>query len=404
MCFSPDWLPYIIGAFTQLTMNTTWVGTDDEIQNARQQANNLIVLFQMAAQQCFTNPAGQAGAGDDFMIRQNPDNPCELQSSVDGTNWCTWADLSKCLGQPPQPGKTAPNPSAGQCADYEGLVNFGSRWLLPKQVSTGDTIEVTNAVGTWASALDLFIPRCPDGNIFFEVACVEGTGHTEPGDPAPTINHDSLIGFDGTHYYDFGPASNNMPVTVTIPSGISNANFYFFANTPDTSGFGSVVFNVHLCNNAAVRYTHVFDFTRGLQGWTINVFGGLPQGALELGLGIVGSDFIVSGSHVRGVNIERVGPAASFDTLVVNFDFTPGDQSGGVGEPCQFYGIPSSAVINNIVGSSINGTNQFITEHGAHTGVTDMNLYFWTDDTSGSPSGVVHIISITISGTGPDPF
>ena len=40
-----------------------------------------------------------------MQLRQNPDSPCILESSPDGTVWTQWADLSTCVGADGMPGQ-----------------------------------------------------------------------------------------------------------------------------------------------------------------------------------------------------------------------------------------------------------------------------------------------------------
>jgi hypothetical protein len=387
VCFNAEWLPYILGCLFQLTLNTTWKATtQDELANAIAVSNNLILIFQQALPGCQTqNPAfSGAESGDEFMLRQNPDNPCLLETSVNGVDWCVWADLSKCTGQAQQPAKGSPNPPSGGCTNSFGTVEFGSRWMLPQNVSTGDVITVTNAVGTWASALDLYIPRCPDGNIFFEVGCVSGTGHTEPGDPAPSINHDSLIAFDGTNYYDCGPASDNTPVVITIPGGISNANLFFFANTPDTSGFGAVNFDVQYCNNQAVPWSSTLDFASNTYSSIVTV---------------------VHGTWVPGRGYESVplgGPDTDDVQLTINFgasaDLTYGaltyDSTANGSGPDNSVQISPPFSSGDTV---LSGTNTIVKVENHTASSMDVSA------DSGSSSATMHLVRLVLHGTGTKP-
>jgi hypothetical protein len=419
VCFNKDWLPYVLGSLFQLTLNTTWQAANDaELRNALQMANDLILIFQLAKPGCQDANPGFAGAGDDYMLRQNPDNPCELQSSVDGVTWCTWADLSKCSPQAQQPGSEARNPGSGGCELQIGSVMFGSRWLLPFPVNTGDVITVTNAVGTWASAGDLFIPRCPDGNIFFNVsgipeldACVDGTGHTEPGDPAPTINHDSLIAFDGTNYYDCGAASSGSPVAITIPAGITNGNLFFMANTPDTIGFGSVTFDVQYCNNAVPSWTVTFDFRSNKFGFEPFVFTvssevaaawapslGWQQVNVSAG---TGPDLRFTEDHI----FRSWGTPATITQITMEYNATLGSDAGGSTLSTSIHTALSGTDTPLRVVSTTTGSNQTLVFSGSQS-ADRLDLSIETSDAGAGATGdgLSQILSVTISGTGPNPF
>lgn len=418
VCFNRDWLPYLLGCLFQLTLATTWqANSQDELAQILGEANNLILIFQQATAGCGTSAFGSSGANEDYMLRQNPDNPCELQSSVDGVTWCTWADISKCTGQPAQPGQGATVPPSGGCADYIGQVMFGSRWLLPVTVSTGDVIKVSKAVGTWASALDLFLPRCPDGNLFFQpegelpelAACIDGTAHTESGDPAPTINHDALIAFDGTNYYDCSAAAGSDTVTITIPSGIVKQNLFFFANTPDTNGFGSVTFDTQLCNNQAANWTATLNFTNNPQGFSLF----LPNpGDPGWGQWVAAQGWedttaqAGTGEYRRSVTLQRT-VAFQCTRLILNGEYinpasdTPSDEAQAVdlgGAPFfqTFYSTPP------LTGNPITIDSGVI-----NVAATRIRIYLDVDRNASSPSGftgVIRVTSLVISGTGPNPF
>ncbi len=49
VCFSIAWLPYVLGALSQLQQRDTWIGTDDEKTEAIGLATNLIELFDVPA-------------------------------------------------------------------------------------------------------------------------------------------------------------------------------------------------------------------------------------------------------------------------------------------------------------------------------------------------------------------
>jgi hypothetical protein len=405
VCFNQDWLPYVLGCLFQLALNTSWqTSTQAELDNALGQANNLILIFQMALAGCQTKNPGFAGAGDDFMLRQNPTNPCLLETSVNGTDWCVWADLSKCTGQAQQPAKGSDNPPSGGCTNSFATVEFGSRWMLPQNVNSGDVVTVTNAIGTWASALDLYIPRCPDGNIFFEVGCVSGTGHTEPGDPANTINHDSLIAFDGTNYYDCGAASDNTPVVITIPPGISNANLFFFANTPDTTGFGAVNFDVNYCNNQTAAWTATIDFRNTTGGFVIGTDAGQPEGHWVAGQGWVFSDVTGLPQTIRVVEGTLTFPASTLTEIDAVFVFANGLNDANASVPLQEMDTNIGTIFSSTAGSGPTGSPVTRANPISQTGVTHIHIELISDDTNSAPTGNVVLQKLIVSGTGPDPF
>jgi hypothetical protein len=92
----PWYLRAWFGTFFELASARSW--DDDPDHTALEVARVWLEIALKLKSGCAPalSVAGTDG-GDDYMIRQNPDNPCLLESSVDGMTWCTWADLSKCL-------------------------------------------------------------------------------------------------------------------------------------------------------------------------------------------------------------------------------------------------------------------------------------------------------------------
>lgn len=264
VCFAREWLPLVLGALTQLLLEYTWrVSDPTDLDIVQQRVIGLMYLFQ-SARKCNAPIVLSGGAdGEDNLIRQNPDNPCELQTSIDGTNWCTFADLSLCLPAPSQPARDAPQPSAGggfEC--YHGTLEASSNWLVPTPVSTGDTLDLQDAIGAASDGTATW--RCPDGKIYFAGACQPGTETLDGGDPDGSVFHMALIWvINGSVYL------NAMSGPVTVPSGVSNGTAVLQVNDGSLAGnFGSYQITVCVTNNAETGWTHVFNFLLTSGGWT----------------------------------------------------------------------------------------------------------------------------------------
>ncbi len=81
------WLKHVLGALEVLNVADTWIGTKEQVYNTLQDVELLMRL--LATSYC----------GEDFMIefRQNPDNPCQLEQSLDGgATWRLAFDYEKC--------------------------------------------------------------------------------------------------------------------------------------------------------------------------------------------------------------------------------------------------------------------------------------------------------------------
>jgi len=85
VCFAFEWLAPVMGALSQLTLQSTWVGEPDDILLAQNRAQLLCSMFSV-------------GCGDGVDVRQNPESPCILQKSIDGgETWVDFADLTLCV-------------------------------------------------------------------------------------------------------------------------------------------------------------------------------------------------------------------------------------------------------------------------------------------------------------------
>jgi hypothetical protein len=291
VCFRREWLPYIIGSLQQLLLQTTWDTTDPVALNIAQgQAQQLISQF---IQGCNDNENCTTSAADEGMvegmIRQNPDNCSQLQVSVDGSTWCTFADFSSCIsGQTVQdrgPGQLGPGQRYDTCITLEGR----GVWVLPVPVSAGDVITVTNVTGAWSDGTLLY--KCPDGTPYVLGVCVGAKGHSA-GDPSATLYHMALILNINGVWYDplAGP--------ITVPAGVTNITAYFQANDVTlTDNQGAIGFCVSLLKSsiAANTWQHIFDFTTGQHGW--RVAGG--------GVYVAGQGFATTDSAIGGGNYER---------------------------------------------------------------------------------------------------
>lgn len=271
------WLPYVIGACKVLTANSTYdPPTVADVVNAVKAAYDLLADLEDGY---FRNPcpslSGSVGAsGDEVqMIRQNPTNPCLLETSIDGVNWCVFADFSKCVSTAgPGSGQPQPQPGGG-CQTYDFLHRASDTTNLGVVVNTGDTLQLLSASGAGSDGtLDWY---CSDGELFIGGACVGGQ-HTVGTDPLPTTNHMQLLWYINGVYY---PVTSTL---FTVPGSVTNKPVYLVNNDSslgDNSGQYSV--SVQVCNNQAASgsWCHYFDFTQSPQGFSsfaINDANGQP--------------------------------------------------------------------------------------------------------------------------------
>lgn len=404
--FNYQWCAVITGCLQQMLLNTTWdVDTQAELTAIQEQ------VFDLMATMCVNPPPSDqrfsVGVEEGpLMLRQNPDNPCELQTSVDGVTWCTWADISKCTPQVTQPGTGSQQPAAGGgCTSYHANLEATGAWLLPAPVNTGDVINVTNAKGAWNDGT-INPWQCPDGFNYFAGLCV-GSTFTQSGDPVPTSPHMSLIAhiIGGVYFPVLGGS-------VTIPSGVSFGQLEFICNDSIRSdNLGSIEFDVEVCNNQAASWTHTLDFVLSNQGFVLKSDGGSFRGVWQPGVGWNYTDETRPNTDLaRGEFIWRSGisPFTITDCKLV-FNYTQGSPS-----ITSNYGIHVSVnngsdhdVIAKIQSALSNGTDQQLDSGPIlFSGVVSITIEAACSyELAGSGfSGAVLLTQLIISGTGVDPF
>lgn len=231
------------GAILDLASAYKW--SDDPSHLAREVALVWRAVYDQI-EECAPPPNnGVGGEGDDILIRQNPENPCLLESSIDGIHWCAFADISLCL-QDNQPGAGAEQPRAGggeSC--YTGKLFANSMWLLPTNVSTGDILSLQEATGAGQDG-NVSPWKCPNGQSFVLGQCVGIAGNSS-GDPLNTVPHMRLLWKINNTYYDA------MAGDLTVPAGFSGATVVLQVNDdPIADNVGSYTFKACVTNNQSV--------------------------------------------------------------------------------------------------------------------------------------------------------
>jgi hypothetical protein len=396
--FNYKWCSVIVGSLTQLLQQTTWEVADQAALTAIQEdVFDLMAAFCVNPPAAGTTPNTGSDTGDDFMLRQSPDNPCELQTSVDGITWCTWADISKCVPQVTQPGTGSTQPKPGTCASYHAILDASGAWLLPVPVSTGDVINVTNAMGAWNDGT-LNPWQCPDGNNYFAGLCVGGST-LAGGDPIPTSPHMSLIAHvvGGIYFPVLGGS-------VTIPGGIAFGQLEFIANDSIRSdNLGSINFDVEVCNNEPGSWTHTFDFKLSDGGFApvLSASPG-PSGIWTAGVGWTPGDCVIGGLNTRLVDVFRTHASRHITSMFMTFDYTAGTfDSALIREKLE---STSVEYYNSPAGTPSNGANQTRGSFADDAADLQDNITIETCQTSGAFDGATTLTKLVITGVGTDPF
>lgn len=404
--FNLAWCQVIVGSLSQLLLNTTWdVDTQTALTAIQEDVFDLMSAFCVNPPPAGLPIIAQVGADEDFMLRQNPDNPCELQTSVDGQTWCTWADLSKCLANTQQPGSGTPQPApGGGCQEYDMYLEANGKWLVPTFFNNGDTIELTEITGAGSDGT-VNHWYCPNGQAFVLGACVGLTG-TSSGDPDPTQPHMSLVLNVGGLIFPL----TTGPITLTGLTGVADS-FIQVNDSILSDNSGSYRAKVRVCNNQAASWTKTFDFTASPAGWTARpptpqAFAHWQAGSGWLpDLGDQGS----GNNHYR-IYIELTGVSAfDLDSMQVAFNFNPSSSPLDPAEIGYQFAATDGGTHNEVLkyGSGyMTGDN--LVEFGgiAFTGITGLFAFvdiFNCAGTSCGPSGSGLIKSVTIAGHGTEP-
>jgi hypothetical protein len=341
-----------------------------------------------------------ADEGIELMIRQNPSNPCLLETSINGTDWCVFADLSLCVAGSSQPGSGSPQPppnGGSQC--YNARLTASGKWLLPFQVTTGDLITISDVSGAAADGSGRWY--CPNGQNYFLGAC-SGAISTNSGDPLNTVGHMRLIASIGSVYYDAYNAS------ITVPAGVTGANVEFQVNDPSLSdNFGEFTFKACVTNNSAGNWTHIFDFATNDYGWipeTVTV--GTP------GLWVASSGW--QAQHIQSPSanyynmawIKKTIGSRTLTSFEILYDVSghATNQSTTNDAVVLWAGATQLKVVS--FASLVDGNGQTLRWDGVQAGVTIPRVslassYYVPGATY---AGTATIRKITISGTGTDPF
>jgi hypothetical protein len=342
---------------------------------------------------------GFAGAdgGDELLIRQNPDNPCEIQSSADGSHWCTFIDLSLCVPKITQPGNGTqqPAPGGGE-ACYHANLQASGKWLLPTLVNTGDVIDITAYNGATNDGASIAW-RCPDGDTFFGGICIAGIA-LDGADPLPTDAHQSVIAKIGSTFY---PVLLSSPFTV--PGGVSSEQVIFQINDSDLSdNSGSIDFDVCVTNNQASAFQHTQNFAvnPGLFGLCSPTNNGIYTPGTGFEAALWGPDGF--GHYHREICITAAFSARTLTRIAFKGNLTRGSTIAS-GVVCVGINDAGGAQLLITHAAAVDGSNQTWEWTGSGSFST-VGIFIETGVDNSDPGGSALVLQAIIEGLGSDPF
>jgi hypothetical protein len=339
----PWYLRAWFGTFFELASARSW--DDDPDHTALEVARVWLEIALKLKSGCAPalSVAGTDG-GDDYMIRQNPDNPCLLESSVDGMTWCTWADLSKCLVANPSQPTGGGQPAAGECREWDATLDANGQWLLPVQVNPGDKITVSGPQGGWTDGGGNWY--CPNGQGYTFGLC-SGVGGLNPADPLPTALHMCILGESNATYYDALAGVIGIPTTDP-----ANQNFTFQANDASLSdNFGNIKFHVKFCAASASPIAITYDYGSG------------PASANVGDIVVITSEH--NGPNNAQVCVFHLSPCSTI-TVLGGSGFLPHVAAG------DWWDYDDCASVNHTSGAPTSGT--VLTDFPAHTALERLEL------------------------------
>jgi len=311
--FDAKWIPYLLGAIHQLCVERTY--TEDRERAARE-AGNLLATF-ILAEACPEPEPGGIEMEDCMGCCIRVQNG-HLQTFSCG-EWqdVPGGDLTALAAGSPQPADGVPQPEAGECENFLGLVVYGQRWRLPVPVSAGDVVTVSDATGAVQGyTTDVVIWRGANGLWSLGGQLIGGTELYDGLNPMPAVPRDALIAWDGTNYYDVSAAADGGSVDITIEPGIVNANLMFMVNMNNDVGTGDFGFQTMICKaDAPSAFSHVFDFRTANGGW-LGITDASVTPTWTPGTGWVGANFTNGGcggpDDAVQDEIHKVMPATRF--------------------------------------------------------------------------------------------
>lgn len=353
------------------------------------------------------SPCDDCGCGGCMTVRFNG---CVLEQYDCTTQmWVAVPTVNGPCISNPAPGANAPPTPPGHCNTYALSVDARLVTPLPFNVSTGDTIQLIEALGAATDGGGGWF--CPDGEVFLLGACAGG-GTLVGTDPLPTHNHMSLLLKIGSSFF---PLSTTL---FTVPGGVTNQPVYIQENDSSLTDDGGIIsVKLNYCNNATpppTSWCQLLDFTLSPQGMTgetnegIVVCGGTDNGTIGVWTAGVGWSGTIEEQadcvhHFSILRLYLLFGAPVVFTAEIKGTISNTDSSSQL----VVNGVSS---VNPAAGGS-NAINIAPIPNGAfdYTGTTSaskpyLDIFCLMQNSSNGPTPSSVISSIKLTGTGVNPF
>lgn len=387
--FNPAWLPYVLGALSQLTQLTTWIGDDDAKRLAVERATGLMNLIGLPAA---TSVLGEPPAPT-VTTRYNPTTHT-VQTSTDGGT--TWVDApgSDPRFTSPLPAQTGTNADCNSAAsERKYLTRFGS--VLQLTGGTGVT-----ATGLGYAILALLLDLSGPWAIIFEVVVAAALGFISAGltaiDIAFSDGNLDILECDLFCALNGGTKLNADSFAAwqaDITTHIGGTDATILNAVLSLQGFGGVNSAMALkldtddCSGCGCTWCYNFDFTVSDGGW--HVLSGF-QAAYIPGVGWQ--------SQANGVSdvCEITRTFTSVGLTDVEFTYTTGHAANGGTRAVDLRNSGSS--YHNLALNT--GVGTFTTTYNPAHATDRIDVYVDTFNFHNKNT----ITAIKIKGTGTNPF
>jgi len=287
-----------------------------------------------------------------------------------------------------QPGPT-PRPDPGKQKCYTVTLKGRDQWKLPFSVRDGDIVTITGVDGAWSDGTASWY--CGDGNSYILGACAGFGQDTDGGDPEPSLYHMSVIFSVGSTYND------GYNTTTTIPDGTGNQELTLQANDGSLSdNQGSVTLKICVENGTVAPtegWCKTFDFTASNGGWSA-----LTDGISTVGVWSAGVGWVDSGDP-SAVGMQLFCPDAPPTTIFTRFVMRMDAVTSGDPSPRAYAADQDGA--GDLGGGTIAALQVYDdTFTVPYTGTRILTVY----GTGGPDPSLYAITSITLYGTGPNPY
>lgn len=190
----PDDVQYRGAFWGQMFYLTKWFAWE---KDAAHTAKDVAALWQSCIMQSYENWIDGARCEDCTMeIRQNPQNPCQLQQSLNGIDWETVADFTDCKGETYSPYEPSELPLTNdERMDWAGLLGAAISTFAGYAQTT-----VSNTINYYSSFTPISkVYTVPQTYILAEMT-------TDWRNTAPAGERAELTSASSTFFRDFGEA------------------------------------------------------------------------------------------------------------------------------------------------------------------------------------------------------